>query len=146
MSSWIPAAKKAFSWSGLLLRKGKDRDRGSLEGRSGGPVGDHLGCPLGDTRRRVHGGIPKNGKEDGAHGEESPNHHQLRCAHPLPPLLPVIPGQDEHDKEPEYEPSLNGADETVRESPRLCGHVQNLKNQPGPRQADQRPLDQLAFL
>jgi hypothetical protein len=99
----------------------------------------------GDLRAAVVGSPPEHGHRRPGGQEESRHHQQLRAAHPLPPLLTVIPRQDQGDEEPE--------ESQHRERPahqtgplELVPHVSgDLQDGPGSGEIGQGPLDELSL-
>ncbi len=64
----------------------------------------------------------------------------------MPPLLPVIPGEDERDKEADSQQDSRAANDTGRPAEVLGDEAEHLEDEPCCGHVGDRPLDDLALL
>jgi hypothetical protein len=103
------------------------------------PVGGHRGTVLPGT------GPNHPIEHSAAHGQHDRDDDELDPAHPLPPLLAVVPGEDERDEEAEAGDDRDALAHHRRPAELVHHQARGLDHDPGPGQVGQRPLDQLAL-
>ena len=73
-------------------------------------------------------------------------HEDLAARHPLPPLLSVVPGQNERHEEARGEQHLKRSQERVGDAPWLAELGDHAEARGGRRRVRHAPLDELALL